>query len=113
MKRFQVDIKPNHQPFVRQLMKKLGNVSGSDAIGFLVETQISAALARLEPAFRMSQLATESSHSATENFRSVAGSTTPQQDPQQDVARSQRLSTASHTTPQDDATNALDALLSA
>jgi hypothetical protein len=106
MKRFQVDIKPNHQPFVRQLMKKLGDVSGADAIGFLIETQISAALARLDPAFRMSP-------AATENFRSVTGSTTPQQDPQRDVANRQQLSTPSHTTSQDDATNALDALLSA
>ncbi len=51
MKRFQVDIKPNHQPFVRQLMKKLGDVSSADAIGFLIETQMSAALTRLEPMF--------------------------------------------------------------
>jgi hypothetical protein len=113
MKRFQVDIKPNHQPFVRQLMKKLGNVSSADAIGFLIETQMSAALARLEPVLRVPQLATSSPRSATENLRSVTGCTTPQQDQPQDVARSHQLSTASHTTPQDDATNALDALLSA
>ncbi len=113
MKRFQVDIKPNHQPSVRQLMKKLGNVSSADAVGFLIETQISAALARLEPALRVSQLATQSPHCATENLRSVTGSTTSQQDSPQDVARTHQLSAASHTTPHDDATNALDALLSA
>jgi hypothetical protein len=113
MKRFQVDIKPNHQPFVRQLMKKLGDVSSADAIGFLVETQISAALARLDPAFGVTQIVTESPRPATENLRSVTGSTTTQQDHQQDVARSYQLSTVSHTTQQDEAANALDALLSA
>ncbi len=113
MKRFQVDIKPNHQPFVRQLMKKLGDVSGADAIGFLIETQISAALARLDPAFRMSPAATESSHSATQNLHSVAASTIQPQYQPQDVARNQQFLTPSHTTSQDDASNALDALLSA
>ncbi len=111
MKRFQVDIKPNHQPYVRQLMKKLGDVSGADAIGFLIETQISAALGRLDPAFRISPAVTESSHAATQNLRSVAASTTQPQDPQRDVANRQQLLTASTTQPQDDATNALDALL--
>lgn len=100
-------------------MEKLGDVSGADAIGFLIETQISAALARLDPMFKL--------QSATENFRSVTGSLTQQQEsPQsstfsheqtqhqpQDVARSQQLSTSSHAMPQDDAANALDRLLSA
>lgn len=113
MKRFQVDIKPNHQPFVRELMNKLGNVSSADAVGFLIETQIYAALARLEPVFGVPQLPTQSSRSATERPRSVTGSTTPQQDQPQDVARSHHVSTASHTTPIDDAATALDALLSA
>jgi hypothetical protein len=113
MKRFQVDIKPNHQPFVRHLMEKLGDVSGADAIGFLIETQISAALARLDPAFRMPPAATETSHSATQNLRSVAASTTQPQYQPHDVARNQQLSTSSHTASHDDATNALDALLSA
>jgi hypothetical protein len=113
MKRFQVDIKPNHQPFVRQLMKKLGDVSSADAIGFLIETQMSAALTRLEPMFGVPQLPTQSSRSATENLRSVTGSSTPQQDQPQDVARRHHVSTATHTTPIDDAASALDALLSA
>ncbi|HEY9596391.1 MAG TPA: hypothetical protein V6D33_01815 [Cyanophyceae cyanobacterium] len=105
MKRFQVDIKPNHQPCVRQLMKKLGNVSSADAIGFLIETQMTAALARLEP-FGVPQL-------TTENPRTVANSTNQQHSQQQNVTRSHQPSTGSHTTPIDDATNALDALLSA
>lgn len=109
MKRFQVDIKPNHQPFVRDLMNKLGNVSSADAIGFLIETQINAALARLEPGFSAPQLAAESAHS-------VASSTTAQQEQPQNVVRSHQSSkpvTVNHTTPHDDAANALDALLSA
>ena len=113
MKRFKVDIKPNHQPYVRHLMEKLGDVSGADAIGFLIETQISAALARLDPAFRLSLPVTESSHPATQNLRSVAATTVQPQDPQRDVVNRQQFSTPSHTTSQDDATNALDALLSA
>lgn len=106
MKRFQVDIKPNHQPYVRQLMKRLGNVSSADAIGFLIETQMSAALARLEPVLRVSQLATESPLCTTETPRSVASSTNQQHSQQQSVARNPQP-------PHDDATNALDALLSA
>ncbi len=106
MKRFQVDIKPNHQPYVRQLMKKLGNVSSADAIGFLIETQMSAALARLEPVLRVPQL-------ATENPRSVASSINQQHSQQQNVTHSHQPSTGSHTTLIDDAANALDALLSA
>ncbi len=94
-------------------MEKLGDVSGADAIGFLIETQISAALARLDPAFRMPPAATETSHSATQNLRSVAASTTQPQYQPHDVARNQQLSTSSHTASHDDATNALDALLSA
>ena len=90
-------------------MKKLGNVSSADAIGFLIETQMSAALARLEPVLRVSQLATESP-------QPVANPNKPQQHQPQDVPRSHQLSknvTTTHGTPQDDATNALDALLSA
>ena len=109
MKRLQVDIKPNHQPSVRELMQKLGNVSSADAIGFLIETQMSAALARLEPVLRVSQVATESpQHVANPNKR--------QQHQPQDVTRSHQSSknvTTTHSTSQDDATNALDALLSA
>lgn len=116
MKRFQVDIKPNHQPFVRELMNKLGNVSSADAIGFLIETQINAALARLEPVFGLPQLAAESSRSVTESPHSVAGSTTSQQEQPQNVVRSHQSPkpvTVNHTTSQADAANALDALLSA
>lgn len=102
MKRFQVDIKPNHQPFVRQLMKKLGNVSGADAIGFLIETQISAALARVEPAFRVTQTATEKPHFAT-------GSTKQQQE----VTLYRQTPAVSHVMPQGEAADALDALLGA
>jgi hypothetical protein len=109
MKRFQVDIKPNHQPFVRQLMKKLGDVSSADAIGFLIETQMGAALARLEPVLRASQLAPESP-------QPVANPFIPQQHKSQDVARNHQPpqpSAVSHVTPHDDAASALDALLSA
>ena len=101
MKRFQIDIKPNHQPFVRQLMKKLGNVSGSDAIGFLIETQILAALARLEPAFWVTQSAMEKPHSAS-------GSTK-----QQEVAHHRQTPAVSHVMLQSEAADALDALLGA
>lgn len=114
--RFQVDIKQNHQPFVRELMNKLGNVSSADAIGFLIETQINAALARLEPVFRVSQPATEIPRSATDNLQHVANCNKPQQHQPQDEARSHQSSknvTNSHATPHDDAANALDALLSA
>ena len=113
MKRFQVDIKPNHQPYVRHLMKKLGNVSSADAIGFLIETQMTAALARLEPVLRVSHLTAENPLCATETSRAVTNPSKPQQHYPQDVARNQQITTASHTTPIDDATNALDALLSA
>ncbi len=107
--RFQVDIKPNHQPYVRQLMKKLGDVSSADAIGFLIETQMTAALARLEPVLRAPQLATESP-------QPVANPHKPQHHQPQNVTRSHQLSknvTTTHSTLQDDASNALDALLSA
>jgi hypothetical protein len=109
MKRFQVDIKPNHQSSVRQLMKKLGNVSSADAIGFLIETQMTAALARLEPVLRVSQFVTESP-------QPVANLNKPQQPQPQDVTHSHQSSknvTTTHSTLQDEATNALDALLSA
>jgi hypothetical protein len=102
MKRFQVDIKPNHQPSVRQLMKKLGDVSGADAIGFLIETQISAALARLDPAFRVTQIATEKPHSATGFTKQ-----------QQEVTHHRQTPAVSHVTPQNEAADALDALLGA
>jgi hypothetical protein len=102
MKRFQVDIKPNHQPFVRQLMKKLGDVSGADAIGFLIETQISTALARLEPTFRTTQVATEKSHSATDCIKQ-----------QQEVTHHRQTPTISHVMQQSEAADALDALLGA
>lgn len=94
-------------------MKKLGNVSSADAIGFLIETQMTAALARLEPVLRVQQLATEIPLCATETFRAVTTPSKPQQHHPQDVARNQQITTASHTPSQDDATNALDALLSA
>jgi hypothetical protein len=102
MKRFQVDIKPNHQPFVRQLMKKLGDVSGADAIGFLIETQISVALARVEPAFRVTQTATEKLHSITDFTKQ-----------QQEVTPYRQTPTVSHLMPQAEAADALDALLGA
>jgi hypothetical protein len=102
MKRLQVDIKPNHQPFVRQLMKKLGNVSGADAIGFLIETQISAALARLEPAFRVTQTTTETPHCATGCIKQP-----------QEVTHHRLTPTVSHPMPQNEAADALDALLGA
>jgi hypothetical protein len=102
MKRFQVDIKPNHQAFVRQLMKRLGNVSGSDAIGFLIETQMLAALARLEPAFRMTQIATEKPHAATCSTKQ-----------QQEVVHHRPTPAVSHVMPQSEAADALDALLGA
>jgi hypothetical protein len=100
--RFQVDIKPNHQLSVRQLMKKLGDVSGADAIGFLIETQISAALARLDPTFRVTHIATEKPHGATGFTKE-----------QQEVAHYRQTPTVSHATPQNEATDALDALLGA
>jgi hypothetical protein len=100
--RFQVDIKPNHQPIVRHLMQKMGNVSSADAIGFLIETQISAALARLEPGFSVPQLATDLAQGVA-SF--------PKQ--QQEVTSPRLTPTQSRTAPQDDATSALDTLLSA
>ncbi len=90
-------------------MQKLGNVSSADAIGFLIETQMSAALARLEPVLRVS-------HVAPETPQPVANSNKPQHSQQQSVARNHQPpqpSAVSHTTPHDDATNALEALLSA
>ena len=81
-------------------MKRLGNVSGSDAIGFLIETQMLAALARLEPAFRVTQMAMEKPHSAT-------GSTKQQQE----VAHHRPTPAVSYITPQSEAADALDALL--
>jgi hypothetical protein len=100
MKRFQVDIKPNHQPFVRQLMKKLGDVSSADAIGFLVETQISAALARLDPAFGVTQSA----------WKSLSQHQVP---PSSRVAHHRQTPAVSHSCPQSEAADALDALLGA
>jgi hypothetical protein len=107
--RLQVDIKPNHQMAVRALMKKLGDVSGADAIGFLIETQMSAALARLEPFHVMPQRSAENPQVVVRNDNA------PQRQPQEVVRshQSPKPVTASHTTPQDDAANALDALLSA
>ena len=90
-------------------MKKLGDVSSADAIGFLIETQMSAALARLEPVLRAPQLAPESP-------QPVANPFIPQQHKSQDVARNHQPpqpSAVSHVTPHDEAANALDALLSA
>ncbi len=54
-KRFQVDIKSNHQPVVQELMRKLGGVSATDVIGFLIETEVRAALARLDPMHPVTQ----------------------------------------------------------
>lgn len=107
--RLQVDIKPNHQTAVRALMKKLGDVSGADAIGFLIETQMSAALARLEPFHVTPQRSTDTPQAV------VKTDNPPQRQPQEVVRshQSHKPVTASHTTPQDDAANALDALLSA
>lgn len=119
--RFQVDIKPNHQPVVKQLMQMLGNVSSADAIGFLIETQMSAALARLHPGFNLPQ-------SATEKAQSVARFPNLQQEaPQDDThhrqpatvshgmpqAVSHSVQRADHSLPQNMAADALDALLGA
>ena len=49
MKRMTVAIKPQHQPLVEELCQKLGGVSQSNAIAFLIQTQIQAALSRLDP----------------------------------------------------------------
>ncbi|MBE9128205.1 MULTISPECIES: hypothetical protein [unclassified Coleofasciculus] len=51
--RLQIDIKPNHQGRIRELMEKLGGVSAADAVGFLVETQMNYAMARLQPEFQL------------------------------------------------------------
>jgi hypothetical protein len=100
--RFQVDIKPGHQSVVKDLMKRLGNVSSADAIGFLIETQISAALARLEPSFSVPHFAADKTQGVTHSPK-----------PQHEVTQPRQKTTLNHTTPQDDAANALDALLSA
>ncbi|NEP11610.1 MAG: hypothetical protein F6K14_15635 [Symploca sp. SIO2C1] len=42
-------IKPQHQQAVLDLMDSLGGVSVTDAIGYLIQTQILAALERLRP----------------------------------------------------------------
>jgi hypothetical protein len=103
--RFQVDIKPNHQPIVKQLMQMLGNVSSADAIGFLIETQISAALARLQPDFSLPQF-------ATGKVQPVERLPKSQQEVRQEATHYRQIPTVSHGAPQDDAANALDALLS-
>jgi hypothetical protein len=119
--RFQVDIKPNHQPVVKQLMQMLGNVSSADAIGFLIETQMSSALARLHPNFNLPQFATEKAQSVT-RFPSLQ-----QEAPQDDTHHRQTASVshsvpqvashavqrADHSLPQNAAASALDALLGA
>jgi hypothetical protein len=61
-KRFQIDIKPCHEPLVRDLMQRLGNVSPVDAIGFLIETQMGTALARLDPGYSLVPLVAPSPH---------------------------------------------------
>ncbi len=119
--RFQVDIKPNHQPVVKQLMQMLGNVSSADAIGFLIETQMSAALARLHPGFNLPQ-------SATEKTQVVARFPNLQQEAPQDDTHHRQPATVSHgmpqtvshtvqradhSLPQNMAADALDALLGA
>ncbi len=98
--RFQVDIKPNHQPVVKQLMQMLGNVSSADAIGFLIETQMSAALARLHPGFNLPQFATEKTQSATEKAQSVARFPNLQQEAPQDDTHHRQTATVSHGMPQ-------------
>jgi hypothetical protein len=118
--RFQVDIKPNHQPVVKQLMQMLGNVSSADAIGFLIETQMSAALARLHPGFNLSQFATEKTQVVT-RFPNL------QQEAPQDDTHHRQPATVCHGAPQavshsvqradhgtsQNAADALDALLGA
>jgi hypothetical protein len=126
--RFQVDIKPNHQPVVKQLMQMLGNVSSADAIGFLIETQMSAALARLHPGFNLPQFATEETQFATEKTQVVTRFPNLQQEaPQDDTnhrqpatvshgmpqAVSHSVQRADHSLPQNMAADALDALLGA
>ena len=111
--RLQVDIKPNHQPVVKQLMQMLGNVSSADAIGFLIETQMSAALARLHPGFNLPQFATEKAQSVTRfpNLQQEA----PQDDTdcRQTATVSHNMQRADHSLPQNAAASALDALLGA
>lgn len=126
--RFQVDIKPNHQPVVKQLMQMLGNVSSADAIGFLIETQMSSALARLHPGFNLPQFATEKAQSVTESTQAVTRFPSLQQEaPQDDTHYRQTASVshgmpqtvshavqrADHSLPQNAAASALDALLGA
>jgi hypothetical protein len=125
--RFQVDIKPNHQPVVKQLMQMLGNVSSADAIGFLIETQMSAALARLHPGFNLSQFATEKTQSATEKTQVVTRFPNLQQEAPQDDTHHRQPATVCHGAPQavshsvqradhgtsQNAADALDALLGA
>ncbi len=98
--RFQVDIKPNHQPVVKQLMQMLGNVSSADAIGFLIETQMSAALARLHPGFNLPQLATEQTRIATEKAQFVTRFPSLQQEAPQDDTHHRQTATVSHSVPQ-------------
>jgi len=119
--RLQVDIKPNHQPAVKQLMQMLGNVSSADAIGFLIETQMSSALARLHPNFNLPQFATEKAQSVT-RFPNLQ-----QEAPQDDThcrqtasvshgmpqVASHAVQRADHSLPQNAAVDALDALLGA
>ncbi len=49
MKKTQVTIKPKHLPILREIQERLGGVSSTVAIAFLIETQAEAALKRLDP----------------------------------------------------------------
>lgn len=100
MKRFQVDIKPCHQPIVRKLMKKLGDVSSADAIGFLIETQINNALARLEPEYTTPQSVAMSIQTATSDGNPPQNSISPRQ-----------VTASRNTMPHSEADDALSMLL--
>ena len=118
-KRLQVDIKPHHQPVVREIQEKLGNVSSSDAISFLIETQKAAALARLEPNFvpTFNQSATKSNTESpqfdTKRNNDETVSHANHRKNQQKVAANFQAVTDSYTQQQDVASDALDQLLSA
>ncbi len=87
-KRVQVDIKANHKPVVQKLMKKLGGVSAADAIGFLIETQINAALARLDPMTEVSQSVTKSVQFIPPSYEPVSNPPPQRQQPTQQSKQS-------------------------
>jgi hypothetical protein len=107
VKRFQVDIKSNHQPAVQELMQKLGGVSGADAIGFLIETQISAALARLEPTFRIDESVTKT----VKTVQPITSTYEPVSNPVSNPVPQRQQRKADIPTQTNEATEALSMLL--